>query len=81
MDIKKLRWATRRGMLELDLVLGPFLENVYSTLEEEDKERFQALLESQDQDLFKWFLRKEQPSDPELLHIVELILSKTGLQV
>lgn len=81
MDIKKLRWATRRGMLELDLVLGPFLENIYSTLPEQDQVRFQLLLESQDQDLFKWFLRKEEPEDPELKNIVNLILSHTGLQV
>jgi len=58
MNVKRLKWACRRGMLELDLVLEPFLENIFSTLSDEDKVRFESLLESEDQDLFDWFLRK-----------------------
>lgn len=80
MDRNRLFWASRRGMLELDLVLLPFLENVYDTLDETDKRRYQQLLECEDQDLFAWFLRREDPADPELLSIVQVIRDNTGLQ-
>lgn len=67
-------------MLELDLVLAPFLENVYAGLEQSDKERFWLLLEEQDQDLFAWFMRRENPESPELQRIVDVIRANTGLQ-
>lgn len=73
MDIKRLKWATRRGMLELDLILLPFLENHYESLAEEQKVNFQQLLACQDPELFDWFMGKSVPSDPKLLSIVELI--------
>jgi len=60
-------------MLELDLVLLPFLEKIYPTLEQEDKERYWRLLDCEDQDMFGWFLRRENPDDTDLLKIVEII--------
>lgn len=67
-------------MLELDLILLPFLDNVYETLSQEDKERYWKLLDEQDQDLFAWFLRRENPADDNLLRIVEIIRANTGIQ-
>ncbi|MGL6159982.1 succinate dehydrogenase assembly factor 2 [Microbulbifer sp.] len=80
MDRNRLFWASRRGMLELDLVLLPFLENVYDTLGEADQRRYQQLLECEDQDLFAWFLRRGDPDEPELQRIVQVIRDNTGLQ-
>lgn len=80
MDHHRLIWASRRGMLELDLVLVPFVENVYPTLDESDRQRFHELLRCEDQDLFSWFLRKSDPDHPDLLRIVEIIRANTGLQ-
>lgn len=80
MDRNRLFWASRRGMLELDLVLLPFLENVYDTLDEADQRRYEQLLECEDQDLFAWFLRREDPDEPELQRIVQVIRDNTGLQ-
>lgn len=80
MDLHRLRWASRRGMLELDLVLLPFVENVYTTIAPEDQQRFDDLLESEDTDLFNWFLGKGVPDDPDLARIVKIILDHTGLQ-
>lgn len=79
-DINRLFWGSRRGMLELDLVLMPFLENIYPTLEQADKERYWLLLEEQDQDLFAWFMRRADPANPELQRIVDIIRANTGLQ-
>jgi antitoxin CptB len=76
----RLFWGSRRGMLELDLVLMPFLDNVYPSLSQADKERYWKLLECEDQDMFSWFLRREDPDDNDLKRIVEIVRNNTGLQ-
>lgn len=78
MERNRLFWGSRRGMLELDLVLLPFLDNVYPTLAQADKERYWRLLECEDQDMFAWFLKRQDPEDKELLHIVQIIRDNTG---
>jgi antitoxin CptB len=76
-ELNRMRWAARRGMLELDLVLEPFVNSRYGELDAADRARFQALMLSEDQDLFGWFLRREQPADEELVAIVRKILDFT----
>ncbi|MBT5006505.1 MAG: succinate dehydrogenase assembly factor 2 [Halieaceae bacterium] len=76
-EINRMRWAARRGMLELDLVLEPFVESRFATLDEADRIRFKDLMLSEDQDLFAWFMRREQPQDRELALIVKKILDFT----
>lgn len=78
MDINRLRWASRRGMLELDLILLPFLENVYPTLPAREQSLFEHLLESEDQDLFNWFLQKEEPQESTIQHMVQIVRNHTG---
>ena len=75
-SFKRLKWQCRRGMLELDVLLEPFLDDVYLTLVEEDKQRFHQLLACEDQDIFPWFMQKETPDDPELARIVNIILNR-----
>ena len=76
-DYNRMRWAARRGMLELDLVLEPYVQANYATLDDADRERFQQLMLCEDQDLFAWFLQRQQPEDPELADIVAKILAFT----
>lgn len=73
---KRMCWASRRGMLELDLILEPFVTDCYPTLSDHDKARYRSLMGSQDQELFGWFLRREEPPDPELACIVRTILER-----
>lgn len=73
MDKNRLLWASRRGMLELDLILQPFVESNYDSLSERDKLRFEVLLEIEDQQLFMWLMKREQPVDPEMQRIVTII--------
>ena len=73
MDKNRLFWGSRRGMLELDLILLPFVEKIYPALEQEDRERYHKLLEEQDQDLFAWFMNRSEPDDAELARIVNII--------
>ena len=73
-ELNRMRWAARRGMLELDLVLEPFVNGRYANLSEADRACFVQLMKSEDQDLFGWFLRRAEPEDPELAQIVKQIL-------
>ena len=73
MNKNRLVWASRRGMLELDLILAPFVENVYDSLAEDDQLRFEVLLECEDQTLFMWFMQREQPTDPNMQRILQII--------
>lgn len=73
--MNRMLWASRRGMLELDLVLEPFVRNCYAHLSEQDKQRYRSLVTCEDQDLFDWFLRKGQPDTDDHKLMVKKILS------
>ena len=76
-EINRMRWASRRGMLELDLVLEPFVLARYASLDEQDRMRFEQLMRCEDQDLFAWFMQRERPEDEELRAIVSKVLEFT----
>lgn len=71
----KLQWHCRRGMLELDIILGRFLTERFMQLSENDQNDFEKLLNNHDQDLFNWLVHKQIPTDPSLVHIVAQITS------
>lgn len=53
----RLRWRCRRGMLELDLVLGRFLQHYCAKLTAQQLAEFDVLLDLPDQEL--WLLVRE----------------------
>jgi antitoxin CptB len=73
MQKNRLLWASRRGMLELDLLLQPFVENHYDLLSDSDKQQFHLFLELEDQQLFQWLVQKEQASDSNIQRIIDII--------
>lgn len=75
MEYNRLRWTSRRGMLELDLILMPFVEQAYPSLGPEDQALYKRLLECEDQDMFAWFLHRQDPEDEELRRIVGIVRS------
>jgi antitoxin CptB len=72
---RRVYWHSRRGMLELDLVLMPFAESVYPGLDAGDKQRYRDLLACEDTDIFAWLLHRVPPGDPGIAHIVDRILA------
>ena len=48
----RIRWACRRGMLELDVLFMPFVEDAFDSLSVEQQAIFQRLLTEEDPDLF-----------------------------
>ena len=73
-ELRRMQWAARRGMLELDLVLEPFVNKRYSDLSDSDRAIFQRLMLREDQELFSWLLQREEPEDTELAAIIKQIL-------
>lgn len=72
----RLRWACRRGMLELDVLFLPFVDEAYDQLSEPQKATFERLLEGDDPDLFAWFMGHQKCKDAELNDMVQLILNR-----
>lgn len=79
-DLKRMAWHSRRGMLELDLILVPFVEKFLSGLSGQELLLYQQLLEQEDQDLFVWLTRRESAPTPELREIVAVILNSRSAQ-
>ncbi|GIU51726.1 MULTISPECIES: FAD assembly factor SdhE [Shewanella] len=59
MNIARVRWACRRGMLELDVLFQPFVDAHYEALSDTDKQTFIDLLACEDPELFAWFMGHE----------------------
>lgn len=74
-DLKRLYWHSRRGMLELDLILVPFAEHILPQLSDADVELYRELLSEEDQDLFMWLTRRADAPTPRLQSIVDLVLT------
>ena len=70
--VRRLRWQCRRGLLELDLLFGRFLEQRYSALSTEVQGDFRRLLELPDQTLLGWIQgQQEPPTDlKKIIHII-----------
>lgn len=73
-NISKVRWACRRGMLELDRLLLPFVNHAFSTLARNEQIQFERLLQYNDQDLYRWFMRCEVIPDAALASLIDKIL-------
>jgi len=70
---RRLRWNCRRGLLELDLTLGVFLDNVLPTLTQDQVAEFESLLTHEDNDIWAYLTRRKTCPDPSLAGMVELL--------
>jgi antitoxin CptB len=75
-EFNRLFWNSRRGMLELDLLLVPFLKEAYRDLSLDDQARFKNLLTCEDPDLFSWFMQNTEPDNPNHARIIKIILDR-----
>jgi antitoxin CptB len=79
-ELNRLYWHSRRGMLELDLMLVPFAERHVKHLTAEQQQLYKLLLLEEDQDLYSWLTRREVAPNPHLQNIIEIILKKHAQQ-
>ncbi|KCV81594.1 hypothetical protein ATO10_11797 [Actibacterium atlanticum] len=52
--------AWHRGMKEMDFILGRFSDDTLHSLSDADLDALDALMEENDQDLYKWVSGQEQ---------------------
>ena len=77
-ELSRLRWLCRRGMKELDVVLGRYLEQHYVSASSAEQARFKALLEMPDPDLYDLLLGRSATSDVELAGFIQLLRDMSG---
>lgn len=69
----RLRWHCRRGMLELDRILGHFVARHVEDLNECEQALLLRLLEHSDQELYNWLVKRISLSDLPLQMLVNWI--------
>jgi antitoxin CptB len=47
-ELERVRWRCRRGLLELDIILGRFVDQYYAGLNEDELIAFDSLLDMPD---------------------------------
>lgn len=57
---ERLRWRCRRGKLELDLFLIPFIDDCYEKLSDEEQQIFVKFLSEQDPDLHAYLMLERE---------------------
>lgn len=72
---QEIFWHSRRGMLELDLLLVPFAQEQFEHLSYADQCLYNQLLLQEDQDLWLWLLGQARPADASLSAIIDQILA------
>ena len=75
LDKQRIFWHSRRGMLELDLLLVPFVDDVFEQLDQQEQMLYARFLEEEDQDLFAWLLGTVTPPNQAYEKIIAKILA------
>ena len=76
--LKHIYWRSRRGMLELELKLVPFVRDKFEHLNDAEKKAYESMLEEEDWQLYDWFQAREIPSDPITKTVVDKIIAFEG---
>ena len=74
----EIRWACRRGMLELDILLGDYFDAHFDELTSTDKKIFETLVALPDQLLYEYFTGKISPDDPGIARVFKKICDAAG---
>ena len=77
-EFNRLSWHSRRGMLEIDVILIPFTQNQYLNLSANDQKAYRRLLECEDQDIWEWRRGLRLPDDKDIARIVLLVRQASG---
>lgn len=72
-SMQRMRWRSRRGLLELDIVLGRFVEAHYAQLNEPERQAFEALLDMPDNPLWDMIAGRQEAAQGEQQALLEKI--------
>ncbi|ASP17423.1 succinate dehydrogenase assembly factor 2 [Neisseria sp. 23W00296] len=70
---RRIRFLTRRGLLELDIVLKRFMEKEFPHLSDEELAVFVEILDLPDQEFLALVNRKETTENPEFANLLDKI--------
>lgn len=70
---RRIRWLTRRGLLELDILLERFMARDFDLLDDDELTLFVELLDWPDQMLLAVVNQKEECPDPVFVPLLEKI--------
>ena len=69
----RIYWRSRRGLLELELLLIPFVLERLDDLAEVERDGYVRLLEHDDLDIYDWIQGRSKPEDESLYVVVDAI--------
>lgn len=72
-NLDRIRWRSRRGLLELDIVLGRFIDKHYAQLDPARQRAFEELLDTPDNPLWDMIAGREQATQENQQALLELI--------
>jgi len=78
-DTARLRWRCRRGMRELDQLLGWYLDLRFAQAQDSTKAAFSTLLEQPDPELWDWLSGRDVPIDPGWRQIIDEIRARNSV--
>ena len=70
-ELERVRWRCRRGLLELDIVLGRFVEQFYDELDETQQIIFDTLLDIPDTVLWDMIAGKQEAAQNEQQELLD----------
>ena len=70
-ELERIRWRCRRGLLELDIVLGRFIEQHYAGLDEAQQVVFDVLLDMPDTVLWDMIAGRKEAAQGEQQALLE----------
>jgi antitoxin CptB len=70
-----IKWKSRRGMKELDLMLEPYVNDYLPAATDCEFDEYNDFLNLTDLELVRFLLRRQQPQDPLVIKVVNSILS------
>ena len=76
MRFERLRWRSRRGLLELDIVLERFWKNAGDAMSDADAAALERLLQLPDNDLLDLVMGRAQAPDDALRDMVHKLRSQ-----
>lgn len=76
---QRIYWHSRRGMLELDLLLLPFVAEMFADLSQREQELYEQLIAREDQQLYAWLVSGSEAPEAKFAPIVGKILTHNGV--
>ena len=75
----RAKWASRRGLLELDLLLAPFVAEAFLELSVILRQDYRELLFQDDQDLMEWIMGRSAITEDRFVRVIEEIRRFHGI--